>query len=370
MPKILIALFAALLLAACGEKTITKPPADGAGVGMTHRDYEDALRLSWDRRRARPLSTTIWYPADKTAKMSEIAFPADAPVFAGGWAAQDAALAEGGKRPLVVLSHGEGGSALQMMWLGRQLAADGFIVAAVDHHGTTSAEASFDARGFMMPWERARDISAMIDELLKDPQFGAAIDETKIYGAGYSAGGYAMTALAGGLTSLSQFEKFCAGKDRDATCEPQAEFPYAADQFETMLQEAPSMRVTLAEHKASFKDPRIKSFVLIAPTMAQAVTDDSLLKITAPVLVIAGDADARAPIETNANRLAKKIRTSQFQNIAGARHNSFLDPCSKKGAKRLADCKDLKGFNRAAAHQQVAERAAQFFRETDGSIRP
>ena len=130
------------------------------------------------------------------------------------------------------------------------------------------------------------------------------------------------------------------------------------------------MRVTLAEHKASFKDPRIKSFVLIAPTMAQAVTDDSLLKITAPVLVIAGDADARAPIETNANRLAKKIRTSQFQNIAGARHNSFLDPCSKKGAKRLADCKDLKGFNRAAAHQQVAERAAQFFRETDGSIRP
>lgn len=370
MPKILIALAAALLIAACGGGTITKPPSDDAVVGMAHRDYADADRLSWNRRSARPLVTTIWYPAVATAKMAEIAFPSENPVFVGGWAAQGAALAEGGKRPLVVLSHGTGGSALQMMWLGRRLAADGFIVAAVDHHGNTAAEASYDARGFMMPWQRASDITSMIDNLLSDPQFGPAIDETKIFGAGYSIGGYTMAALAGGLTSLGQFEKFCAGKDPDATCEPQAEFPYAADQFETMLQEEPSMRVALAEHKLSFKDSRIKSFVLIAPALAQAITDDSLLKISAPVLVIAGDADAVAPVETNASRFAKKIRTSQYQLIAGAQHYSFLDACSPKKSKRVAVCTDLPGFSRPAAHDEVATLAARFFRETTGAIRP
>ena len=370
MPKFLVVLAAALLIAACGGGTITKPPTDGSVVGMIKRDYSDSDRLSWDKRRARPLTTTIWYPAATGAKMTEIAFPEVDPVFAGGWAARDAALADGGKRPLVVLSHGTGGSALQMMWLGRRLAARGYIVAAVDHHGNTAAEASYDARGFMMPWERARDISAVIDHLLNDPLFGPAIDETRLSGGGYSLGGYTMALLAGGVTSLQEFEKFCAGPQRDATCEPQAEFPYAADQFETMLQETPSMRVAVAEHKLSFKDPRIKSFVLIAPAFAQAITDESLLKVSAPVLVIAGDGDEVAPAETNASRLAKKIRTSQYHSIAGAQHYSFLDGCSPKSAKRLDVCREARGVNRAALHDEVAGLAASFFGEPDGALRP
>ena len=56
------------------------------------------------------------------------------------------------------------------------MAANGYIVAAVDHHGNTAAEEKFDPRGFRMPWERAKDLSTVIDLLLADPQWGPQID--------------------------------------------------------------------------------------------------------------------------------------------------------------------------------------------------
>jgi predicted dienelactone hydrolase len=360
---------ASLVLAACGgPKTFTKPPADGSVIGMTQRDYKDADRLSWDRQQQRPLSTTIWYPAAAEAKMTEIAFPAENPIFVGGWAAKDAspvpAPDNGGKRPLIVLSHGTGGSALQMMWLARRLAARGYVVAAVDHHGNSAAEARYDARGFRMPWERALDISAIIDALLADPEFEPLIDASRIYGAGYSLGGYTMTALAGGETSLARLAEFCNSRGRDATCDKQPEFPDAEKIFNGLLGDDPSLRVRLGGHSRSFVDPRIKSFVLIAPALAQAFSDDSLLKISAPLLVIGGDADTTAPIATNAKRIADKVRNSRTETIRGARHYSFLDECAPKARRWIDACKDGPGVNRGAGHDEVADYAAKFFSET------
>lgn len=362
MRMILSIAAASLLLAACGDKTITKAPTDGSLVGMIHRDFEDATRLSWDKRSQRPIATTIWYPAAAGVKQTEISFPAEQPIFAGGWAARDAAPAEGGPYPLIVVSHGTGGSALQMMWFARRLAAKGFIVAAVDHHGNTAAEQKYDPRGFQMPWERARDISAMIDSLLADPQFGPRIDASRIGGAGYSLGGYTMAALAGGQTSLDLFQTFCAGKNRDATCDPQPEYPTAAKDFGVALKEDPSLGAALSRHAQSFADRRIQSFALFAPALAQMITDDSLLRISAPVLVIAGGADATAPPPTNAKRFADKIRTSRFKSFDNVGHYAFLDECAPRAIKWIPVCKDADGVDRAALHDETAALAADFFR--------
>lgn len=48
--------------------------------------------------------------------------------------------AGGNAPPLVVLSHGSGGAAVNLMWLAEALAADWFLVAAVDHHRDSSTE--------------------------------------------------------------------------------------------------------------------------------------------------------------------------------------------------------------------------------------
>ena len=206
-------------VSACGQDDGQAASPEGPPVGMTRLTFEDPSRMNWDGTAPRPLMTQVWYPAAESSEMTEFVIPAERPVFTGGFAARDAALAAAEeKHPLVIMSHGTGGSAFQMMWLGRALAANGYIAAAVDHHGNTAAEEEFDPRGFRLPWERAVDLSEVISLLLEDETFGPAIDEARIAAVGFSLGGYTVTALAGGATDLEKFAGFCAGPDRDTTC--------------------------------------------------------------------------------------------------------------------------------------------------------
>src|SRR5690606_22605903 len=131
--------------------------------------------------------------------------------------------AAGDRLPLIVLSHGTGGAALTLMWLGQHLAANGFVVAAVNHHGNTAIEERHTAQGFVLWWERAADLSAVIDHMLVDEALGPRIDAGRIGAAGFSLGGYTVLSLAGGITDLEAYEAFCSGPSRDFTCEPQAE---------------------------------------------------------------------------------------------------------------------------------------------------
>ncbi|WP_293445192.1 hypothetical protein [Planktotalea sp.] len=48
--------------------------------------------------------------------------------------------------PLIVLSHGSGERMMQMAWLATELAEQGYIVAGINHHGTTSADSDRTAR--------------------------------------------------------------------------------------------------------------------------------------------------------------------------------------------------------------------------------
>src|ERR1044071_4493636 len=111
-------------------------------VGMITRNFTDEKRKSWQHIGPRPLRTAIWYPAAEVIKEETIfGGSPDKEIFAPVTVAPDAELSkESQQYPLVLLSHGTGGSAIQMMWLGYYLAARGYIVAAVNHNGNTSSE--------------------------------------------------------------------------------------------------------------------------------------------------------------------------------------------------------------------------------------
>lgn len=66
-----------------------------------------------------------------------------------------------GKFPLIALSHGTGGSALSLAWLGTALASHGYIVAGVNHPGNNALDA-YTSSGFSLWSERARDLSEVI----------------------------------------------------------------------------------------------------------------------------------------------------------------------------------------------------------------
>ena len=63
-----------------------------------------------------------------------------------------------------------------LAWLAEALARSGYVVAAVNHHGNTSAEPEPTAEGFMLWWERAVDLSRVLDRLVHDEQLGAVIE--------------------------------------------------------------------------------------------------------------------------------------------------------------------------------------------------
>src|SRR5688500_20316042 len=64
----------ALMSAACAPGPTVAPPSAVTlehPVGMITRDYSDDQRQHWDRTGPRPLRTAIWYPAPRSAAMTE-----------------------------------------------------------------------------------------------------------------------------------------------------------------------------------------------------------------------------------------------------------------------------------------------------------
>ena len=169
------------------------------------------------------LRITIWYPAAGTEREVDIG-PASDPIFIAGRVAARAPFADAARHPLILASHGFGGTARQLTWLGAPLARHGFIVAAVDHPGTNGID-GVTPEGAYAPWERAGDLKAALDFLLADPMLASHIDARRIGVAGFSLGGFTGALEAGARTNFDQFIRFCNGPSRDAICNPQLEFP-------------------------------------------------------------------------------------------------------------------------------------------------
>jgi predicted dienelactone hydrolase len=339
-------------------------------VGMRRLELVDPSRAAWTGSGPRPVAVTIWYPTRSTAPAEPITIgPAGSPQFVAGRAVVGAPpIADGPRRPLIVMSHGTGGAALQLMWLGQALARHGYIVAAIDHHGNTAAEPAYAPQGFVLWWERARDVTFTITSLLNSSEWKGRIDASHIGFAGYSLGGATGVLLVGGRADMPAFLKFCAGPKADGTCRPQTEFPGAFDKFEAMAAKDPKLRAAEGEYNQSFRDPRISAAFLIAPAIGQAFTTDSLKKVAVPVDIVVGDADPIAQPATNAQAYAAALPHASLTILpGGVTHYTFLSPCGPAGFETLAVlCRDAPGIDRAAIHDQVAERAARFFRRVWG----
>ena len=289
--------------------------------------------------------------------------PPGQPLFLAGKAARDAPLVPTPRRfPCVLLSHGTGGSALQLGWLGTALAAQGSLVASVHHHGNTSVE-PYAVQGFCLWWERAQDLRAVLDHLLADPLFGARIDPTRVGAAGFSLGGYTVIVAAGGRTDLAAFADFCRGPERDATCEEPAEFPGMLAQFERLKGEDPRVQASLRRHHASFRDPRIRAVFVMAPALGRAFTPAGLAEVSVPVAIVVGQADTVAPPPTNAQHLARWIPGATVTVLPGqVSHYTFLSEGTAYGKQASPTfCQDHASIDRAVVHHQVAQMAQEFF---------
>lgn len=350
---------AAVALASCGS--MDPPSGPAAGEAALNATSPTALLRSG---RGDGLRMMVWYPAAGGSVEREIVIgDPGAPVFLAGRAAAAAPWQAGERRPLVLLSHGFGGAARQMTWLGTALARRGFVAAAVDHPGTNGLE-PMTAEGVYAPWERAVDLRQALDHLLAHPVVGPRVDVRRVGVAGFSLGGWTALLLAGALPDFDRFRAFCGDPRRDATCLPQREYPIDFDLQPELLAQHHAAPLA-AGASQSQRDPRIRSALLLAPALGQALEPASLRLIRMPVLVIAGDADPVTPTPTNGTFLAQHIPGARLELLPNVGHYDFLSPCGPAGLRNAAAyCTDDPGLDRATTHQRVIEQAHSFFART------
>ncbi len=350
-----IALLSLLLLsAACSE-----PHGREAKVGRLHRAYVDPERTNWQGDAARPIAATVWYPAASNSVESEWS----ASVFRFGRSALDAPFADNKRHPLVVISHGTGGSAAQLSWLAERLVNAGFIVAGVNHHGNTAAEDTKSPAGFVLPGERARDLTVLIDELLADHELAPHIDPARIGAAGFSLGGYTVLAAAGAHLTFSDWQSRCKDATDNPACRLPPEADFTIEDVRTLAGKSPAFTAALARGQQPANDPRIHAVYAMAPALVSLLAKQDVSAIQAPVKIALAEQDQQILLPKTAEVIRADLQNAEVTRIPDAGHYAFLAPCTFRGKILLGDlCRDSNGVDRSEVHDRIGLDAAGFFK--------
>lgn len=273
----------------------------------------------------------VWYPS-QGAQAHQRLGPYD----------QDAVIAGplvGMALPLVVMSHGTGGSFAGHVDTAIALARQGFVVAALTHPGDNWQDQS---RASSIE-DRPAALTALVSFMLDGWRFHTRINAARIGAFGFSAGGFTVLAAAGGKPDWSRISPHCAKHPDFYDCKLITSHPHAQ-----------------AMHPIA-RDDRIRAIVIAAPALGFAFDRSGLQAVTVPVqLWRAGDDRVLpAPYYADAVRAALP-RSPEFHDVPGAGHFDFLAPCASD-APRLPICASSPSFDRASFHRHFDEQVVDFF---------
>ncbi|WEX76230.1 hypothetical protein PYH37_004522 [Sinorhizobium numidicum] len=330
-------------------------------VGFTKGKIEDGSRPNWTGNGSRPIAWSAWYPTDDDAEKDFRSNSQAGSSFIAGEVIDNARL--GGRRdlyPVVPLSHGTGGTAAGLGWLGQRLARQGFVAVGVDHHGNTATE-PYRPEGFLCWWERSRDLTVLMDRIVLEGPFAERLDLDHIFAAGFSLGGYTVLSLLGAITDTSLFLDWAG--DQPWGSGPR-EFPDLATKIGPLLETSAVFRASWARQSLSYKDARIKAALLCAPApTVRGLTPESLREIRVPVVITVGGADLEAPSEPCSEWLTEYLPRCAFEPLGPTvGHYVFLCECSDSGRKHEAEiCIDAPGVDRRSIHDRTAALALGAF---------
>jgi len=232
-----------------------------------------------------------------------------------------------GRFPLVLLSHGSGGSPLLYRSLSLALARNGYFVALPKHPGNSLGDDEL-ANTVENLRNRPRQLLRLLDALLADPTLGAAIAEEPVTAIGHSMGGYTVLCLAGG-------EPWTRTRERIGV-------PH---------------------------DPRFGALVLMAPACDFFLAPHALQAVTAPILALTAEHDELTPDAHIRAALAGVPDRSRvtIQMVPNAGHFSFLSPFPRAmHHPQFAPAQDPSGFDRKRFHQGLPAKVLQWIGERRG----
>jgi predicted dienelactone hydrolase len=332
-------------------------------AGERHFQAHEATASLRDAQQRDTLRITVWYPAAPSAQEQTLVLgPPEEPLFIVGEVAPDAEFADDSRRPVILLSHGFGGTARMMGWFGTVLAEQGYIVIAVDHPGNNGVD-PMTVAGATMFWERPGDLAAALARVRAEPELGRRLDMSKVGVAGFSAGGFTSLVAAGARVDLARFQAFCASHPQDGVCAPQKEFAVTMEQAQSLLA-SPEVAPRVAQAGDDLSLPEVRAAFVMAPAIVQALDPGSLQAMRTPVSIILGDSDDVAPPNTNGGVAARAIAGARLKVLAGVGHYDFLARCTPAGRQAVPICASK--VPQGETHRAALEAALRFFGQTLG----
>jgi predicted dienelactone hydrolase len=267
-------------------------------------------------------------------------------------ASREAAPAPG-SYPLIVFSHGSGGTHLGHHDSLTALARAGFVAAAVEHPRDNNRDDSGLATDLQMIG-RPHHIVALIDGLLVHPTLGPLIDRSRIGMVGHSAGGYTALLIAGAVPDFALAKEYRAAIGTNAALQP-------------FLQRADAAGSKRRKPELTYiSDPRVRALVLWAPGFGYAFDQQALSKVRVPILLYRPSNDELVPHPWGAERIARFLPTRpEYHVLEGAGHFVFFAPCPwMLSWTARQSCKDAPGIDRAEIHERLNAEMITFFRQS------
>ena len=289
----------------------------------------------------KPLDVALWYPTEAAAEEVDLG-PFTLHIARGGAVA-------GKGLPLVVISHGNGGSSLGHHDTAVALAQAGFVVAAVTHTGDNHADQSKEAS--MM--DRPRHLSRVIDHLLTKWRERDRIDPARIGVFGFSSGGFTVLTVVGGASDLGRVGPHCKQHPSHYVCQVIARRPNEA-------------AVVGAAGVQSGRDARVRAAVVVAPALGFTFTRQSLAAISVPIQLWRAEDDVVLPHPWYAEAVRAELPKSvDYREVPKAGHFDFLAPCTPRFAAIAPPlCSSQPGFDRVAFHREFNSAVVRFFEKT------
>ncbi|NVO24736.1 alpha/beta hydrolase family protein [Donghicola mangrovi] len=298
----------------------------------------------------KPARVAIWYPAEGTGETTTYA---DSPVFVGVPVRQDAAIAAG-EHPVVLFSHGIGGTDRAQAWLGSELAKRGAVVIMVNHPNSTWGD--FDMSQGVKHWTRAQDLSAALDSVSAAPEFANQLDLGHVMAAGFSYGGWTALTLGGLIGNHAGFVQTC--EDQRATME-------ACDML--LSDKVQMQAVDPALWNADYSDPRVTQVAAIDPGFVWGLNAKNAEGLVGDVQLIGfGDAQTRmSATNFEDSGLAGLLPDATVVQMPSAIHFTAMPVCTPQGEAILKEeqddpvCTDPEGTDRAEIHAEIVDALAQ-----------
>jgi predicted dienelactone hydrolase len=306
--RILLVLLCVMMMSIMiAQLSLPRPDAPPLATRGSYSVGVKTLQLT-DASRSRSFTVELWYPS--LAPDAPIFYETsigETPVKISGQATRDAeAVLE--TFPLIIASHGQPGMRFQYAYLNEHLASRGFVVASIDHTGSTYQDLTQQDFISSIVY-RPQDILFALDEI---PNLVPIADSENVGLMGYSYGGYsAINAAGAGLDgeALSEYCQTAADKG-----------PCFALPFFAGLEQVRGINVITA-------DPRIKAVFVMAPYGQPWFGAKSLANLKVPFFVAVGENDDVAVYARDGLEYFRQAGSEHkyLLTLEAAQHNPFVE---------------------------------------------